>query len=139
MSSILQVKEVTKRYSNHLALNNVSIDVSSKSVFGLLGPNGAGKTSLIRIINQITAPDKGEVTRRKLAEEAAAAKANLSESAMELKDRVLDSMAYDPETLETRIEDLLSNVSYKAEDVIVALEKKLAELKNKNKKLQKTS
>ncbi|MBL7902406.1 MAG: ATP-binding cassette domain-containing protein [Bacteroidia bacterium] len=61
MSSILQVKGVTKRYSNHLALNNVSIDVAGRSVFGLLGPNGAGKTSLIRIINQITGPDRGEV------------------------------------------------------------------------------
>src|SRR5688572_20320922 len=61
MSSILQVKGVSKRYSNHLALNNVSIDVETKSVFGLLGPNGAGKTSLIRIINQITGPDTGEV------------------------------------------------------------------------------
>lgn len=61
MSSILQVKEVTKRYSNHLALDKVSLNVEERSVFGLLGPNGAGKTSLIRIINQITGPDSGEV------------------------------------------------------------------------------
>jgi ABC-2 type transport system ATP-binding protein len=37
------------------------LEVESGQVFGLLGPNGAGKTSLIRIINQITAPDSGEV------------------------------------------------------------------------------
>lgn len=61
MSPILQVKGVSKRYSNHQALNNVSIEVDGRSVFGLLGPNGAGKTSLIRIINQITGPDTGEV------------------------------------------------------------------------------
>ena len=52
---------VVKRFSNHLALDNVSISVPEKSIFGLLGPNGAGKTTLIRIINQITAPDSGKV------------------------------------------------------------------------------
>ena len=58
---ILEVKNVYKQYANHLALDNVSINVPRGSVFGLLGPNGAGKTTLIRIINSITAPDKGEV------------------------------------------------------------------------------
>jgi ABC-2 type transport system ATP-binding protein len=59
--SILSVKNVTKRYASHTALSAVSLDVPSGSVFGLLGPNGAGKTSLIRIINQITGPDEGEI------------------------------------------------------------------------------
>jgi len=61
MSHILQINNVSKKYSNHVALNNVSLSVPEKSVFGLLGPNGAGKTSLIRIINQITGPDTGEI------------------------------------------------------------------------------
>ncbi len=61
MADILQINNVTKKYSDHVALNNVSINIPEKSVFGLLGPNGAGKTSLIRIINQITGPDTGEV------------------------------------------------------------------------------
>lgn len=61
MAEILRITQVSKRYSNHLALNNVSLSVNEQSVFGLLGPNGAGKTSLIRIINQITGPDTGEV------------------------------------------------------------------------------
>ena len=59
--SILSVQNVTKRYSNHTALDHVSIEVPEQSVFGLLGPNGAGKTSLIRIINQITGPDEGRI------------------------------------------------------------------------------
>lgn len=58
---ILQIKGVSKFYANHTALNKVSFTVPKGSVFGLLGPNGAGKTSLIRIINQITAPDEGEI------------------------------------------------------------------------------
>lgn len=59
--SILSVRNVTKRYASHTALSSVSLEVLPGSVFGLLGPNGAGKTSLIRIINQITGPDEGEV------------------------------------------------------------------------------
>lgn len=61
MAEILRITNVSKRYSNHIALNNISISIPERSVFGLLGPNGAGKTSLIRIINQITGPDSGEV------------------------------------------------------------------------------
>lgn len=58
---MLEVRNVTKRYSAHLALDRVSLHVPKGQIFGLLGPNGAGKTSLIRIINRITAPDSGEV------------------------------------------------------------------------------
>ena len=59
MSNILEAQHVVKRYAAHTALDDVSIEVPQGSIFGLLGPNGAGKTSLIRIINQITAPDQG--------------------------------------------------------------------------------
>lgn len=53
---------ITKRYTNHLALDNVSITIPEKTIYGLLGPNGAGKTTLIRIINQIINADSGTVT-----------------------------------------------------------------------------
>ena len=52
---------ITKNFSNHQALDKVTVSVPEKSIYGLLGPNGAGKTTLIRIINQITAPDSGEL------------------------------------------------------------------------------
>jgi ABC-2 type transport system ATP-binding protein len=58
----LIAKDVTKRYTNHTALDNVTITIPEKKIFGLLGPNGAGKTTLIRIINQIIAADSGEIT-----------------------------------------------------------------------------
>lgn len=61
MSNLLEVKKVVKQYGNFTALNEVSLVVPKGSIYGLLGPNGAGKTSLIRIINQITLPDSGEV------------------------------------------------------------------------------
>ena len=59
--AFLEIKNVSKQYANHLALDNVSLDIEKQRVYGLLGPNGAGKTTLIRIINNITAPDSGEV------------------------------------------------------------------------------
>lgn len=59
--NIIEVDQVTKAFSNHLALDNVSLSVPEGVIFGLLGPNGAGKTTLIRILNQITFPDSGTV------------------------------------------------------------------------------
>ena len=61
MSNILEVNKVVKNYGDYTALNKVSLMVPKGSIYGLLGPNGAGKTSLIRIINQITLPESGEI------------------------------------------------------------------------------
>ena len=58
---ILKAENIVKQYSGHLALDDISITTQQGEIFGLLGPNGAGKTSLIRIINQITGPDEGQV------------------------------------------------------------------------------
>ena len=59
--AILTVNSGSKHFATQTALNKVSIEVPEQCIFGLLGPNGAGKTTLIRIINQITGPDEGEV------------------------------------------------------------------------------
>lgn len=59
--NIIEVRQVSKKYSNYLALNDISLNIRQGIIYGLLGPNGAGKTTLIRILNQITAPDSGEV------------------------------------------------------------------------------
>ena len=61
MNTLLEVNKVVKQYGNYVALNEVSLAVPQGSIYGLLGPNGAGKTSLIRIINQITMPDSGQI------------------------------------------------------------------------------
>ena len=61
MNAILQIKEVSKRYRNVVAVDRVQFDIPQGSIFGLLGPNGAGKTSLIRMITTITRPDEGEI------------------------------------------------------------------------------
>jgi ABC-2 type transport system ATP-binding protein len=59
--SLFEAKNITKQFGNFTALDNVSVSVPEQCIYGLLGPNGAGKTTLIRIINQITGPDGGEL------------------------------------------------------------------------------
>jgi ABC-2 type transport system ATP-binding protein len=59
--SLFEASNITKQFGSFTALDKVSISVPEKSIYGLLGPNGAGKTTLIRIINQITGPDSGEL------------------------------------------------------------------------------
>lgn len=61
MNYTIEARHIHKSFAAHKALTNVSVAVPQQSVFGLLGPNGAGKTTLIRIMNQITGPDEGEV------------------------------------------------------------------------------
>ncbi len=61
MNPILVADNVSKAFGEHTALSNVSLEIPKNCIYGLLGPNGAGKTTLIRIINQITFPDSGQV------------------------------------------------------------------------------
>jgi ABC-2 type transport system ATP-binding protein len=56
---ILDLEGLTKRFGDHLAVDNLSFTVPRGSVFGLLGPNGAGKTTTIRMIMRIILPDEG--------------------------------------------------------------------------------
>ena len=58
---LIKIENITKRYSEHTALDNVSLSIPEGSIYGLLGPNGAGKTTLLRIINRIITPDSGRV------------------------------------------------------------------------------
>ena len=60
---MLKAEHIKKTYNTgkKVALDDFSIHVPKGSIYGLLGPNGAGKTSFIRIINQITQADSGEI------------------------------------------------------------------------------
>ncbi|MDI9551293.1 MAG: ABC transporter ATP-binding protein [Candidatus Cryptobacteroides sp.] len=59
--NIIECRNITKRFGEKVALEDVSVDFPEGKIFGLLGPNGAGKTTLIRIINRITIQNDGEV------------------------------------------------------------------------------
>ncbi|PIB37190.1 ABC transporter ATP-binding protein [Reichenbachiella sp. 5M10] len=59
--NLIDIRNISKSYGNHQAIEEISFEIPENSIFGLLGPNGAGKTTLIRIITQIIMPDAGEV------------------------------------------------------------------------------
>ncbi len=58
---ILKLENVTKKFGNYTAVNNVSFSVKAGTIFGLLGPNGAGKTTILRMICNIFNADSGEI------------------------------------------------------------------------------
>ena len=58
----IDIRGVTKRYEEHVAVRDLSLQVPRGSVYGLLGPNGAGKTTTIRMLLDIIAPDAGSIT-----------------------------------------------------------------------------
>ena len=57
----IQVKDLSKSYSDIKALKNLSMDIDAGALFGILGPNGAGKSTLIKILATLVEPDSGEV------------------------------------------------------------------------------
>ena len=57
----IEVRNVAKRYAEHVAVRDLSLAVPKGSVYGLLGPNGAGKTTTIRMLLNIIAPDQGTI------------------------------------------------------------------------------
>lgn len=61
MQDLLVAENISKTYGDYTALNQLSLNIPEKSIFGILGPNGAGKTTFIRILNQITFPDEGNI------------------------------------------------------------------------------
>ena len=62
MSELLHIGNLTKKYSNTVALNNISLSIKSGKIVGLLGPNGSGKTTLIKLINGLLTPSSGTIT-----------------------------------------------------------------------------
>ena len=57
----VDIRDVVKRYDQHVAVRDLSLQVPQGSVYGLLGPNGAGKTTTIRMILDIILPDSGTI------------------------------------------------------------------------------
>ena len=61
MSKLIQCENLTKKYSNVTALNNINLTIDSGKIIGLLGPNGSGKTTLIKLINGLLTPTNGKI------------------------------------------------------------------------------
>jgi ABC-2 type transport system ATP-binding protein len=61
MTHALVVRGLVKTFGNHVAVDDISFEVPRGVVYGILGPNGAGKSTTLRMINDIYAPDAGEI------------------------------------------------------------------------------
>ena len=60
--NILEVKDITKKYGDMVAVNGISFSVKKGEIFGLVGPNGAGKSTTINMITGLLVPDSGSIT-----------------------------------------------------------------------------
>lgn len=106
---------------------------NNNTILGILVGTAIGAT-----LGVLFAPDKGINTRRKIADEANAAKEKFTDAASDLKERIVNTTINSKKSLDEEVEMLISKASFKAEDIIESLEKKLKDLKEQNKKLQKT-
>ncbi|MFN0251822.1 MAG: ABC transporter ATP-binding protein [Kofleriaceae bacterium] len=61
MTSALSIRGVVKKFGNHIAVDDITFEVPRGVIYGILGPNGAGKSTTLRMINDIIAPDRGEI------------------------------------------------------------------------------
>lgn len=59
--SLIEIKDLTKKFGEMVAVNNVSLDINEGEVYGLLGPNGAGKSTLISMITTLLVPESGDI------------------------------------------------------------------------------
>ena len=59
---MIKVRNLTKKYGNHLAVKGISFDIKPGKIYGLLGPNGAGKSTTMNILTGCLAATSGEVT-----------------------------------------------------------------------------
>ena len=62
MSSLISVNNLTRRYGDFCAVNNISFELAVGDILGFLGPNGAGKSSTMQMLTGNLAPTQGEIS-----------------------------------------------------------------------------
>jgi ABC-2 type transport system ATP-binding protein len=130
----VEVNHITKTYADRVAVNDLSLSVSQKEIFGLIGPNGAGKTTAIRMMMDIIKPDSGDIKilGEKLSESTKDKLGYLPEErGMYKKLRVMDSIIY--------LASLKGMDSRFAEKKANQLLQQTGMLPNKNKKIDELS
>ncbi|HSB00828.1 MAG TPA: ABC transporter ATP-binding protein [Anaerolineales bacterium] len=61
MSALIEIRELTKRFAQRAAVDQINLTIESGEIFGLVGPNGAGKTTTMRMLVTLLEPDHGEI------------------------------------------------------------------------------
>jgi ABC-2 type transport system ATP-binding protein len=61
MSAIVEIRELSKTFARHLAVDHLNLAIENGEVFGLVGPNGAGKTTTMRMVVTLLEPDQGDI------------------------------------------------------------------------------
>lgn len=107
---------------------------SSNTILGILAGTAIGAVAGI-----LFAPDKGTNTRRKLVEQSNQFIDEVNDKSTEIKQQVGSAISGKKDFIENQMDSMLASASYKTEDVIVALEAKLKDLKAKNRKLRTSS
>lgn len=62
MSSVIELKNISKQFKTQMAVNNVSFEIEQGSIVGLVGPNGAGKTTIMKMVGGLAIPTTGEIS-----------------------------------------------------------------------------
>ena len=63
ISNAVELKDVTKRYNEIVAVNNLNLSIGTGEIFGLLGPNGSGKSTTLKMLLGLVTPDQGNSDR----------------------------------------------------------------------------
>jgi gas vesicle protein len=106
---------------------------TSNLIAGLISGAALGLT-----LGVLYAPDKGTKTRKKIKKKALESKETIVEKTNEFTDQISSTLTSKKNEFSNELDKMVNDMSYKADDVIVALEKKLAKLKTENNKLKKS-
>ncbi len=114
-----------------LNLKKQEMSNNTNTLLGVLAGTAVGAT-----LGILFAPAKGSVTRQKIADEANRTGELITDRATQVKDAVVSGAQTQKATLDSKVEALVNDASYKAEDIITAMESRLKTLKEKNKKMR---
>ena len=136
MQVILQGRRCTYIYATKTKLFNLKLQAMKSDNGNILLAILAG-AAVGAGVGILFAPDKGSNTRKKIKDKVDETRNDLTERLTHAKDELTRTAKEKREAFEDKLEDALSHMSYKADDIIAGLERKLEDLRKKNAEFQK--